>query len=84
MKPTPNNKRPIGPVPEAANHKYNELICIGADFPFSIATQGYIEIISKPGGKGYMPSAPELRNTCRLIGPIEIFHKVKAHGARAS
>ena len=45
------------------------------------SAQGEIHIIPKPGGKRYMPSAPELRECVGYVREIEVFQKTEAQHA---
>src|SRR5205085_1217613 len=77
----PDDVSPVCTVPQTADAESHQNI----DGPFrerdAAATHGEIDIVSKPGGKGDVPSAPEFRDTASMVGGIKILHQFKAHQA---
>ena len=68
----PENEGPACPVPEAAEEKDDQFIQTFAQSSAASAAQGDVQVIPKPGGKGYVSSAPEIRNADSNIGILKI------------
>lgn len=78
MNCSPDDKGPVGSMPEAGDQKDDKNIADGFGFGHPTSTQRDIDVIPKPSGKGNVPSAPELSNISREIGSPKIGHEVKA------
>ena len=72
MPHAPENEGPVCAVPEAAEEKDDQFIQTFAQSSAASAAQGDVQVIPKPGGKGYVPSAPEIRNADSNIGILKI------------
>ena len=60
---SPENKVPAGSVPESGKSPDNQQVDGTSAGTFSITTERNIDIISEKRAEGYMPPAPEFRNT---------------------
>ena len=59
MDGAPEDERPVGAVPEAAQKEDDQLVADPFRLADAIAAQRDVEIIAEPGGEGDMPTFPE-------------------------
>ena len=74
----PEDKRYSSPMPHSGKEKYDKQVSIGACRAFAISSQRNIDIITKPGRQGNMPSVPEFLHRTSCIGIIEILLEFKS------
>ena len=74
---SPHDKIPGGSVPETGEEPDHQKIAEPFGEGDTVSSEGDINVITKPGAEGDMPSAPEFGNTCRKIGIIEILREFK-------
>ena len=53
-----------------------EDVCATPDPRCATATERYVDIVSKPGGQGYVPSSPKFRDALGKIRVSEVAHQV--------
>jgi len=82
----PDNVHPRRTMPQTAeNHRY-KLVEVCSEFTFSVASEGYVQIIAQPQLKRYVPAAPKFGRILRLEWSIKIYfkpvseHKGKSYG----
>ena len=71
---SPENKRPVGSMPQAADKKYDNNINICTDCSLTASSQWKINVGSQKPGQRQMPAAPEIHHGKRFVG------RVKVHG----
>src|SRR5712672_567216 len=79
MNASPDNKGPIGAVPQAAEKHGEHEIDVGANFAEAIATKTNVKIVAEPGAEADVPAAPEVLETLRQVGLAKIDHEMEAH-----
>jgi hypothetical protein len=71
-------------MPQSANKKHHKDIQDPSLFRDPVSSQGIIEIIPEPGGKGNMPALPELRNILYQVGRFKVIHNPDSQKQGAS
>ena len=71
----PGYKGQGGAVPQAADGKDDEEICIRSHPPSAAPAQRDIEVVPEPGGEGDVPAPPELPDGAGEVGRAEVFHQ---------
>lgn len=79
MNPSPYDVGPVGSVPQPTDKEDQQNIERPANFRDPIPSQRQVEIVSKPGGEGDVPTAPEIGKPCCQIGTTEVGHQLKSH-----
>ena len=79
---SPNDKVPRSPVPESAQEHGHELVEVHAPFAAAVAAHGDVEIVAKPRGEGYVPTAPKVGDGVALVGGAEVCGDVEPHPER--
>ena len=74
----PENKGPVGPVPDAGQKPHGQHVEDVAARGAPVAAQGDVDIIPEPLGQGHVPPVPEIGDTGRLIGGVEVLPDLKA------
>lgn len=77
MPQTPDNKRPVGTMPQTCAEKNDQLVAVGLCLSLPVSAQGDIQVFPKPSGKRDMLSAPEFLNAGRDVWIIKVFLEVK-------
>ena len=77
-KHSPYNKIPCRAMPQTCEKPYNEGIDNKSELSFFISSQRNVDIFAEPSSKGYMPSAPEIRDRYRAVRIGKILREPKA------
>ncbi len=75
---TPGDECPVGPVPEAADKKYDERVADNFRLGASAAAERNVDIVAEPGCQGYVPTSPELSYVTAEVWDVEIAHQLNA------
>ena len=62
VKPAPDDKTPFSTMPQTTDQENDHEISVLLELSLSIASERYIQIITKPGRQRYMPFSPKIRN----------------------
>src|SRR6185437_11780125 len=84
MQSAPDDEGPACAMPQAADDEHDHDVDRPADGSDAVAAQRNVEVIAKPGGKGNVPSAPELGHRSRGIRAIEVGHEPNAQHSGGS
>ena len=60
MESAPDDERPARAMPKAAEQHGGDQIEVASHGPFSVATQGNIEVVAQKTGQGYVPAPPKV------------------------
>src|SRR5258708_7100689 len=80
----PDDKCPIGAMPESAKKHSEHEIEVGAHLPEAIATETDIQVVAKPAAKADVPPAPEVLEALRQVGLAEVDHEMETHELRTA
>ncbi len=83
MEKTPDQKGPVGAVPESADKEYDHDVDVFPECSLSVTAQGNIEVIAEPGRQRNVPPMPEFTDAPGKIGLSEIVHETKSHDLSA-
>ena len=78
IKQTPAEEGPVCPVPESGEKPDDQQIeDHSRERVHTAAAEGDVNIIPEPGGKGYMPSPPEVGDAVGNVWEIEVFREME-------
>ena len=84
MKGAPYHEHPGSTVPESCHEHRDDVVDIHADGAATIASEWYVEIVAKPRGERYVPTAPEVGKAERTVREPEVVRKPETeYGCRA-
>ena len=81
---SPDNKRPVGTVPDAADKERQKKVNAGTRKRTTTAAERYVDVIFQPSRKCHVPAAPKLLNIQCLIGGVEVFRQTDTENQAAS
>ena len=71
-------------MPESCHEHRDDVVDIHADSAATIASEGYVEIVTEPRGERYVPTAPEVGKAERTVREPEVVRKPETeYGCRA-
>ncbi len=82
MQSAPDDVRPVGAVPQAADQKGEEQVERPARLGHPVASQRDVHVVAEPGGQGDVPAPPEFRDGTGEVGMVEVFHQLHTHHLR--
>src|SRR3954464_944407 len=68
----PNDERPVGAMPKAADQHSEEKIAVGMPFTVTIPAERDVDVVSQTPRQRDVPAAPEVGRVERLVGRIEV------------
>ena len=78
MHNAPNDKCPIGAMPNTTYKKSDKDVPIVTELATPATSHGNIYIIFEPAREGYVPPTPEVCDTDGEIWPLEVVDDVKS------
>src|SRR5262245_42022497 len=84
MNATPDDKGPIGTVPQSAEQHRRHQVDIRSRTTLAVASERYVEVVTQPGAQADVPATPEVLKTLCQVRLPEIHHEVKAQQLRAA
>ena len=84
VNPAPDDERPIGAVPQAAQEHGDQEIAVSLCLAVAIAAQRNVEIIAEPRAQADVPAPPEILQARGEIRLAEVDHEVEAQQLRAA
>src|SRR5690242_10588320 len=77
-------ERPVSTVPEPRKHHGHKKISRGIPLSVCAATEGNVQVISKPGTQADVPTSPEILKAQRKEGLAKIDDKMEPQQLRAA
>ena len=74
----PDDERPRGAMPEAAEDHGQHQVAIDPESPAAVASQRDVKVIAQPLREADVPSAPEVLGAGREIGEVEVQRELEA------
>ena len=78
----PDDKRPGGAVPQAAEQHRQHQVDVGAARALAVAAQRHVEVVAQPGRQRDVPASPEVREADRRVRIAEVVDQRDAEHQR--
>ena len=72
MPEAPDDERPVGAVPHAAEHHRRHQVDVRALLALPAAAEGDVQVVPQPGAEGQVPAAPELGDRRADVRVVEV------------
>ncbi len=77
----PEHEGPRGAVPQPAEHHRDNDVHVRADLTLLRAAERDVQVVAQPAGQRHVPPTPEVLQTPRAVGPVEVLGEL---GTRAA
>ena len=78
----PDQKRPVGAVPQAAEHHRQHQIARGKQLAAAVAAERDVKVVAQPIGQRHVPAPPKVADAEGAIGLVEVLRETIAEQRR--
>ncbi len=82
MDPAPDDERPAGAVPEAADQHRQHQVAVRDHLALAVAAERDVEVVAQPARQRHVPAAPEVLQRDRGVGRVEVLRELEAEQER--
>ena len=80
--PAPDDERPAGAVPEAADEHRQHQVPVREERPAAVPAERDVEVVAQPARERHVPAPPEVRDRGRRVRRVEVLREREAEQER--